>query len=140
MAERQEYPGAKERREPAYERRDIGGGVLVAAVVVLLLAVALVHVLTTVLFVVFTGEQPVILGPTPAPQVTPPIPPEPRLQVAPADEFRRLQATQEAILGNYGWVDQEAGVVRIPIDQAMDLLLERGLPLQAESPEAKENP
>jgi hypothetical protein len=34
-------------------------------------------------------------------------------------------------LSSYGWVDREAGIVRIPIDRAMDLLAERGLPARA---------
>ena len=32
------------------------------------------------------------------------------------------------MLDSYGWVDKNAGVVRIPIDEAMKLTLERGLP------------
>ena len=31
------------------------------------------------------------------------------------------------MLHSYGWVDQQAGIVRIPIDRAMTLLTERGL-------------
>jgi hypothetical protein len=30
----------------------------------------------------------------------------------------------------YGWIDRNGGVVRLPIDRAMDLVLERGLPQQ----------
>lgn len=40
---------------------------------------------------------------------------------------RREQA--EARLNSYGWVDKEAGVVRIPIDRAMALIVETGLPV-----------
>ena len=36
------------------------------------------------------------------------------------------------MLGSYGWVDKNAGVVRIPIDAAMKLTLERGLPARTE--------
>jgi len=32
-------------------------------------------------------------------------------------------------LNNYGWVDEEAEIVRIPIQQAMELVAERGLPV-----------
>jgi hypothetical protein len=39
-----------------------------------------------------------------------------------------LQAHEDELLNNYGWVDQDAEVVRIPIERAMELLLERGLP------------
>lgn len=37
-------------------------------------------------------------------------------------------------LHSYGWVDQKAGVVRIPIDRAMTLLLQRGLPARKAQP------
>jgi hypothetical protein len=43
------------------------------------------------------------------------------------DAFR---TTEDAALTTYGWVDQNAGTVRIPIDRAKDLLLERGLPVR----------
>jgi len=36
-------------------------------------------------------------------------------------------------LNTYGWVDSKSGVVRIPVDQAMKLLAERGLPARNES-------
>jgi hypothetical protein len=58
-------------------------------------------------------------------------PPEPRLQIAPRDDLRRLHAREDALLHGYGWVNRDAGVARIPIERAMDLLAERGLPAQA---------
>ena len=57
-------------------------------------------------------------------------PPEPRLQIAPRDDLRRLHAREDALLHGYGWVNREAGVARIPIDRAIELLAERGLPGQ----------
>jgi topoisomerase IA-like protein len=32
------------------------------------------------------------------------------------------------VLESYGWVDKDKGVVRIPIEEAMRLIAERGLP------------
>lgn len=55
-------------------------------------------------------------------------PPGPQLQVAPRDDMRALRAEDEATLSSYGWVDRDLGVVRLPIDVAMRLTLERGLP------------
>ena len=55
-------------------------------------------------------------------------PPNPRLQSDPFAELDLLRAREEARLGSYGWVDQSAGVVHIPIDRAMDLLVANGLP------------
>jgi hypothetical protein len=56
------------------------------------------------------------------------LPPEPRIQVDAAADFRTLHAEEDAILTTYGWVDRNAGVVRLPIDVAMKLVLQEGLP------------
>jgi len=56
------------------------------------------------------------------------VPPEPRLQIAPREDLQDLRAAEDAILNGYGWVDKNNGVVRIPIDEAMKLTLQRGLP------------
>lgn len=67
------------------------------------------------------------LGPTPAPQQPIQItPPDPRLQVAPPADFRELKATQITRLNTYGWTDPDAGVVRIPIDRAIEIMVEQG--------------
>ena len=61
------------------------------------------------------------------------VPPEPRLQTTPREDLSELRANEDAILSSYGWVDRNAGVVRIPIDAAMKLTLERGLPARQET-------
>ena len=55
-------------------------------------------------------------------------PPDPLLQANPEDALAAMRAQEARLLGTYGWVSREAGVARIPIDRAMDLVLERGLP------------
>ena len=60
------------------------------------------------------------------------VPPEPRLQTDPRQDLSDLRAKEDEWLGSYGWVDKNAGVVRIPIDAAMKLTLERGLPARTE--------
>jgi DNA-binding GntR family transcriptional regulator len=39
-----------------------------------------------------------------------------------------MLAAETAILHSYGWVDRDAGIVRIPIERAIEILAERGLP------------
>jgi hypothetical protein len=58
-------------------------------------------------------------------------PPAPRIEEHPADEVQQLRRQEDLILGTYGWTDKDAGVARIPIDRAMDLALQRGLPSSA---------
>jgi hypothetical protein len=55
-------------------------------------------------------------------------PPEPRLQANPQADMRTMREKEETVLNHYGWVDPNRGVVRIPIDRALDLVAEHGLP------------
>jgi len=56
------------------------------------------------------------------------LPPEPRLQTDPRADLGALRDAEEHALTTYGWVDRKSGVVRIPIERAMKLTIERGLP------------
>src|SRR5262252_6075547 len=59
------------------------------------------------------------------------LPVEPRLQRSPIIDLQRFKAAEDEILGGYGWIDQQKGVVHIPIDRAMDMIVQRGLPSRA---------
>jgi hypothetical protein len=48
--------------------------------------------------------------------------PAPREQPNPRADLDALRASEEAELNSYGWMDKPAGVVRIPIDRAIELL------------------
>jgi hypothetical protein len=63
------------------------------------------------------------------------LPPEPRLQQVPAREIEVFRQGEELRLHSYGYVNKEAGVVHIPVSEAMRLTLERGLPSRAEDPQ-----
>jgi hypothetical protein len=68
-----------------------------------------------------------------------PLPPLPRLQAEPVQDLTQLRAQQDDALNAYGWVDRTNGVVHIPINRAMDLLLERGaLPVRPNVPGASD--
>lgn len=55
-------------------------------------------------------------------------PPAPRLQKDPIRELAELRASEERELSSWGWVDESNGIARIPIDRAVDLVVEQGLP------------
>jgi hypothetical protein len=55
-------------------------------------------------------------------------PPEPRLEVHPTIEIQELRSSEDQILSTYGWTDKDKGIVRVPIERAMELQLERGFP------------
>lgn len=66
------------------------------------------------------------------------LPAEPRLQQFPRTELYDFRMKEEADLHSYGWVDRNAGTVHIPIEDAMRLVLERGVltarPVDASAP------
>jgi hypothetical protein len=80
------------------------------------------------------------------------VPPEPRLSgvvlnekgeisthpVYPRVELQQLREDEDAILNTYGWVDPNKGTVRIPIDQAIGIVAQKGLPSKP-SPAGSEN-
>lgn len=41
------------------------------------------------------------------------------------------RARSEELLSTYGWIDAQTGVVRVPIERAIELTLEQGLPVAA---------
>ena len=47
--------------------------------------------------------------------------------MSPPSELRNFVLWEEQQLQTYGWVNRSGGIVRIPVDRAMDLVLERGL-------------
>jgi hypothetical protein len=53
---------------------------------------------------------------------------EPRLQEAYAVDLADMRRRERAELGSSDWVDEKAGTVRIPIDEAMRVIAEKGLP------------
>jgi hypothetical protein len=99
-----------------------GAGLFVTAVIV--------HLLVWVLFGFFSGRadvRAVRQYPLTAGRENQ-LPPEPRLQANPRDDLIDLHAHEEEVLTTYGWVDKEKGIVRIPIEEAMKIVVERGLP------------
>jgi hypothetical protein len=53
----------------------------------------------------------------------------PMLETNERGQFRDFLMDQENQLNSYGWVDDKAGVAHIPIERAMELIVQRGLPV-----------
>ena len=134
MSETTQPPAPTGQRHEDY---DIQPGPVLIFGLALVVITTLVLVLMSWLFNAFSARQAARdLPPAPLAQTRPALPPEPRLQVVPSQELQQLHAAEEAVLQSYGWVDQAAGVVRLPIERAMELLLERGLPVRPGVPGA----
>src|SRR5208337_5654875 len=53
----------------------------------------------------------------------------PMLETDERGQFRSFLMNQENQLNSYGWVDEKDGVAHIPIERAMELTVQRGLPV-----------
>ena len=63
--------------------------------------------------------------------------PKPVLEHSEQTQYMEELKKENEVLGSYDWVDQKNGVVRIPIDRAMDLLAQRGLPVISQADAAR---
>jgi hypothetical protein len=66
--------------------------------------------------------------------------PNPRLQKNDVREMRDQIEAEENLLERYSWVDESAGTVRIPIERAIELTAERGLPVRQAAAPANATP
>ena len=135
-------PQGRQRRESAgYEKRDASANWIFGIVAFLLIAGLIMHF-------VLAGMME-RLGKTPFPadewsgarrRVRTTAKAGPHLQLEPPEDLRIFRAREETELSTYGWIDRTAGVVRIPVARAMELMLERGLPTRSETNDAATGP
>ena len=72
-----------------------------------------------VLFRYLSGETP------PVAELRRERPPQPLLQINPSTDLEQFRAHEEELLHTYGWIDRDKGIVRIPIDRAMELTAQK---------------
>ena len=60
----------------------------------------------------------------------------PPLEPHPIANYEKFRQTENEKLNNYGWIDKQNGVVHIPIEQAMKILINKGLPEIQQNPNA----
>ena len=124
--------------EIQFEESDIRGLRVFFAGVVLVGAVWAVVVVLYPIFG-FWAQHRASVSPPPSPLAAQrnQLPPAPLLQVRPKVDLQELRARDESELHKYGWADRQHGVVTIPIDRAMQLLAQRGIPPQKAPPDLK---
>ena len=119
-----------------YEHTDAHVGVIVKFLAWLVVSAIVIHFGLGVMYQQLieraksAAEQPYPLATGAAER----LPPAPRLQQFPRNERYEFQRGEQELLETYGWMNKNAGVVHIPIEEAMRLTVRRGLP--ARTPEA----
>jgi len=99
---------------PGYETKDARAIPLLTFGVGLIVALVVVELLMLGFYRLFMSERPK--------------PIQERAETNIYEQLRDLRRTEDAALSSYGWVDRQTGVVRIPIDRAIDLVAEKGIP------------
>ena len=119
---RETPPGAE------YEHTDANVWLIVKFGIWLFVSAIIIHVGLGFMFGLLKQEA-IKTQPNEYPLATnaePRLPPEPRLQSYPRTDLYEFRTGMEQKLHSYGWVNKDAGTVHIPIERAMDLLIERG--------------
>ena len=113
----------------SYEKEDANTRAVIRAGILLGLATLVASALVLFLFR-WLGEREARGDAPPPPMASSMepgrVPPAPRLQALPAQDLAAARAEEERVLTTYGWVDEHAGTVHIPIEEAMRLLAQRG--------------
>jgi hypothetical protein len=122
-----------ENREVGFEATDVDASALLKYGFGLVVTTAVVVVLLWRLYFVFVRQEAARQPPPPVLKVDVEAmaAPPPHLQARPVQDFKAFREREKGVLGSYGWVDKDKGVVRIPVEEAMRLLVERGLPSPA---------
>jgi hypothetical protein len=112
-----------------HERKDVDVISLFTIVVTLFVSCVVVFLVVTIMMHYFSLQEPSkTAGQANIPATHTEEFPQPRLEVKPGASLAELRAAEDVDLNSYGWIDRNAQTVRIPIDRAMQLIVERGLP------------
>jgi hypothetical protein len=118
--------------KPGHETRDAGVRPIVLNGAGLAVMIVMVGFIVYGTFQYLARHPAISPQSNPMPAGDPQIPPEPRIEDHPAIAIQQLHTQEDKMLSTYGWTDKKAGVVRIPIDRAMELQLGRGFPTRKE--------
>ena len=127
-----------EQHSDNYEKRDANIPALLKFALGMAVVIAITLVGMKFTFNHFFGEP---LGPPANPfEDARRLPPSPRIQALPHMELSDYCKAQQANVEGYGWVNHAQGTARIPIDRALDIVAQQGLPVRPATPGAPELP
>jgi len=119
-------------------------------VVILAVTVGVCQALMVGMFKVFEHQvrnadpgRPPMMSPSTSPQPGMSVDigaPGPVLLTDESGNLKQFRKAEDEDMHSYGWIDKNAGIVRIPIDKAKDLLIERGIPVGKPMPTAGVTP
>jgi hypothetical protein len=108
-----------------HEKQEVNVSFIVGSLLALLFGAFLVCLLVVGIFQFFAHTYQPEKNALENPQQ---YPPGPRIQEYPWRELQTLRAHEDHVLNSYAVIDQKQGIVRVPVDRAIDMLAEKGLP------------
>ena len=125
-------PHAKPPGSPGYETQDANTTGVIGFLIVLGVVIALVSAICYGLFHYYAKNalnQPATESPFADVRQ---LPLGPQLQVNPREDWLKFREEQQKSLVSFGWENQSAGTVHVPIEEAMDLLVKKGVPVEGQ--------
>ncbi|MGI8922556.1 MAG: hypothetical protein ACR2HJ_00715 [Fimbriimonadales bacterium] len=111
-----------------YEPRDfLGRRALIYFGLSHVIGLAIVLFLTYLLYIFFAERMPV-LETSPLADDVRSEPVAPVLQPEPGIDMAKFKVSEQGRADHYGWVDKEKGIVHIPIERAIEITAQKGLP------------
>jgi len=140
----QQMPDQPMNEHGGFEREDLSptgvfyfmAGLGVVVVVIYFIVFGMYHMLNTYESAHQPPMSPLVTAPADTRAVSPEDTqafPQPRLEESERSQLRQFTEEQDRKLATYNWVDKDKGIVRIPIDRAMDLIVQRGLPVRPDN-------
>ena len=134
-----------------YERQDLGArgvfyfmaGLAVFGIIIYMIIFGMYRFLDTYETAHQPPMSPIMTPPADTRAVTPGETqnfPLPRLEENERTQLRQIVEEQDRKLATYNWLDKDKGVVQIPIERAMDLIAQRGLPVQTQGSAGAQTP
>jgi len=110
-----------------YEQDDVDVSAIMRFGAVIFVSAIVICLVLWIVVRTWTGHNLASEVQLPPALVTPPPVPGPGLDAQPEENLEMMLEHQNEWLHTYGWLDRDGGVVHIPIDQAMQLLVEQGV-------------
>ena len=139
------HMGHVQHPETGYDRSDLGARGIIGFLIGLAITVIFIHLVVWGFITVYARLEPRGLvrssaivtseaqtGPKGDPVTRFPVP---TLQPDPTADLNKYREAVEQQLNSAGWVDQNAGVAHIPVEHAIDLVAQRGLPVRPQQPQ-----
>jgi len=128
MADSPHHDQTEGAKRPGYETSDVSPALIVKWGIGLTVMVIVSFLLMRWLFVAdvkaINKQRPPV---SPLTDVYP-VPPAPLLRANPTMDLVRLRQMEAGLLTRYEWVQEDARILRIPVERALALVAERGLP------------